>query len=58
MTESSIGMSAIGHLLPLLDYVDMDGALLLQNDPAEGVILRDGKVFFPKENGLGGRLKD
>ncbi len=57
MTESSIGMSAIGHLLPLLDYVDMDGALLLQNDPAEGVMLRDGKVFFPEENGLGGKLK-
>ncbi len=56
MTESSIGMSAIGHLLPLLDYVDMDGAMLLQNDPATGVMLHDGQVFFPKENGLGGKL--
>ena len=57
MTESSVGMSAIGHLLPLLDYVDMDGALLLKNDPATGVKLRDNQVFFPKENGLGCGLK-
>jgi L-Ala-D/L-Glu epimerase len=57
MTESSVGMSAIGHLLPLLDYVDMDGALLLKNDPATGIFLRDNQVFFPKENGLGCGLK-
>ena len=57
MTESSVGMSAIGHLLPLLDYVDMDGALLLKNDPAKGVMLRDNQVFFPEENGLGCSLK-
>ncbi len=35
MTESSIGIAPIGHLLPLLDYVDMDGALLLKNDLAQ-----------------------
>jgi hypothetical protein len=28
MTESSVGISAIAHLLPQLDYVDMDGAYL------------------------------
>jgi L-Ala-D/L-Glu epimerase len=56
MTESSVGISAIGHLLPLLDYVDMDGPLLLKNDIATGVILKDGKAFFPKENGIGSRL--
>jgi L-Ala-D/L-Glu epimerase len=57
MTETSIGMSAIGHLLPMLDYVDMDGALLLKNDPAQGVFLKDNQVFFPDENGLGCQLK-
>jgi L-Ala-D/L-Glu epimerase len=57
MTESSIGMSAIGHLLQLLDYVDMDGALLLKNDPAKGVFLEDNQVFFPNENGLGCSLR-
>jgi len=57
MTESSIGISAIAHLLPLLDYVDMDGALLLQADPADGVKIVDGKVYYADRNGIGGRLK-
>jgi L-alanine-DL-glutamate epimerase-like enolase superfamily enzyme len=56
MTESSIGITAIAHLLPLLDYVDMDGALLLSNDPAEGVLIQHGKVRFPERNGIGAKL--
>ena len=35
MTESTVGISAIAQLLPLLDYVDMDGAVLLAEDIAE-----------------------
>lgn len=57
MTESSVGISAIAQLLPLLDYVDMDGALLLSNDPATGVVIQDGKVFFSTLPGTGARLK-
>jgi L-Ala-D/L-Glu epimerase len=53
MTETSIGISAIAHASPLLDYVDMDGALLLANDPAHGVQFDYGKVIFSDENGLG-----
>ncbi len=53
MTESSIGISAIGQLLPLLDYVDMDGALLLSNDPADGVHIKNGKAIYPDRNGIG-----
>lgn len=56
MTESTVGISAIAQLLPLLDYVDMDGALLLKNDVAEGVLIRDAQVFFPNRNGTGVRL--
>lgn len=56
MTESSIGISAIAQLLPLLDYVDMDGALLLKNDPAIGVKIENGKVIFPEANGIGAKL--
>ena len=56
MTESSVGISAIAQFLPLLDYVDMDGALLLKKDIAEGVILADGKISFPNRNGTGVRL--
>ncbi len=54
MVESSIGCSAIAQLLPLLDYVDMDGSLLLADDPAKGVkVLEDGTVVLPDGNGLG-----
>ena len=37
MNESSIGSAAIAHLLPYLDYVDMDGPLLLKEDLATGL---------------------
>lgn len=53
MTESSVGISAIAQLLPLLDYVDMDGALLLSKDIARGVTIEDGKVSYAPGNGTG-----
>lgn len=57
MTESSVGISAIAHLLPLLDYVDMDGSLLISNDPATGVTFDYGKVLYAEENGTGAQLR-
>ncbi|MCP9201163.1 dipeptide epimerase [Gramella sp. GC03-9] len=57
MTESTVGISAIAQLLPQLDYVDMDGAMLLKGDIAEGVqILPDATVIFPQKNGSGVKL--
>jgi L-alanine-DL-glutamate epimerase-like enolase superfamily enzyme len=56
MTESSVGISAIGQLLPLLDYVDMDGAALLAKDIATGVVVERGRCRFPDVNGNGVRL--
>lgn len=56
MTESSVGISAIAHLLPMLDYVDMDGALLLSKDIAKGVLIKDGLVTYSPENGIGAKL--
>jgi len=53
MTESSVGISAIAHLLPLLDYVDMDGAILLAEDIATGITLENGVVHYSKLNGTG-----
>lgn len=52
-TESTVGISAIAQLLPLLDYVDMDGALLLAEDVATGVTIDCGRVRYPQENGCG-----
>jgi len=53
MTESSVGISAIAHLLPLLDYVDMDGALLLSKDIATGVTIKDGVISYSELYGTG-----
>jgi L-alanine-DL-glutamate epimerase-like enolase superfamily enzyme len=53
MNESSIGSAAIGHLLPLLDYVDMDGTLLLDEDIATGLLIENGKVTLSEKPGLG-----
>jgi L-alanine-DL-glutamate epimerase-like enolase superfamily enzyme len=56
MTESTVGISAISHLLPLLDYVDMDGALLLKEDIAKGVTIDYGKITYAEKNGIGATL--
>jgi L-alanine-DL-glutamate epimerase-like enolase superfamily enzyme len=53
MNESSIGTSAIAQLLPLLDYVDMDGPLLLADDVADGVNFEDGKILYKNYPGIG-----
>ena len=53
MTESSVGISAIAQLLPSLDYVDMDGSVLIANDIAEGPKLENGEIIIPMGNGTG-----
>jgi L-alanine-DL-glutamate epimerase-like enolase superfamily enzyme len=58
MTESSVGISAIAHIAPLLDYVDMDGAMLLAKDPAKGVRIFPDEVLFPEGPGIGAELID
>ena len=58
MTESTVGISAIAQLLPLLDYVDMDGALLLSQDIASGVTIDQGVCHFSEVNGSGVQLLD
>lgn len=56
MAESTVGVSAIAQLLPLLDYVDMDGPLLLKRDIADGVRFSNQQVHFPQGNGTGVEL--
>ncbi|MBT7737531.1 MAG: hypothetical protein HN710_02325, partial [Candidatus Marinimicrobia bacterium] len=41
------------HLSPLVDYADLDGNLLINNDPYRGVLVENGKLVLPKGNGLG-----
>lgn len=53
MTESTVGISGIAQLLPLLDYVDMDGPLLLAKDIATGVTIEKGVVSYSNIPGNG-----
>jgi L-alanine-DL-glutamate epimerase-like enolase superfamily enzyme len=57
MTESSIGISALAHLLPFVDYADLDGALLINNDPSDGVKIIKGEAIFTGGFGHGGGLR-
>jgi len=47
MIESSIGITAAAHLSPLVDHADLDGHLLIDNDPYIGVRIEDGRVMIP-----------
>lgn len=53
MNESSIGTAAIAHLAPTVDYVDMDGPLLLAEDVASGITFDNGIVDVTDRYGLG-----
>lgn len=53
MISSSISVTAAAHLSPLVDYADLDGNLLISNDPYHGVQVREGKLILPDGPGLG-----
>ncbi len=53
MNESTIGSAAIAHFLPQLDFVDVDGPLLLSEDIATGLTYNNGKVTVSNRPGLG-----
>jgi L-alanine-DL-glutamate epimerase-like enolase superfamily enzyme len=56
MNECSIGSAAIAHFLPQLDFVDLDGPLLLKEDLATGLEFDYGSVRVSNAPGLGIRL--
>lgn len=58
MTESSIGISAISHLAPLVNFIDIDGALLLKNDIATGTKIENGCILYSKTYGSGAILNN
>ena len=53
MIETSIGISAAAQLSPLADYADLDGNILITNDPFEGVKIVGGKLVLNEHPGLG-----
>lgn len=57
MNESSLGTAAIAQLAPMLDYVDMDGPLLLKEDIASGVQFEHGRIVYASGPGLGVQMQ-
>jgi L-alanine-DL-glutamate epimerase-like enolase superfamily enzyme len=53
MVSSSVSVTAAAHLSPLVDYADLDGNLLVANDPYPGVQVRQGKLILSDGPGLG-----
>ncbi len=58
MNEGTVGTSAAAHLLPLLDYADMDGTLLLAQDVGTGITIDKGRIVYGEGNGTGVVVKD
>ncbi|HEX6779890.1 MAG TPA: dipeptide epimerase [Ktedonobacterales bacterium] len=58
MIESSLGITAAAQISPLVDYADLDGHLLIDNDPYRGVRVEEGKLILPQEPGLGVTAKE
>lgn len=57
MVESSVGISAAAQLAPMVDYIDLDGNLLISNDPYLGVQLINGNILLNNEPGIGVKEK-
>lgn len=57
MIESSVSITAAAQISPLVDYADLDGALLVANDPFDGVNVEHGKLMLPDRPGLGVRIR-
>lgn len=54
MIESSVLISAAAQLSPLVDYADLDGNLLIVDDPFRGVrIDGDARLILPERPGIG-----
>lgn len=56
MTETSCAISAAAQLAPLVDWADLDGALLIRNDIYQGMTVKDGLCVLPKTAGIGIQL--
>ena len=53
MIETSLGITAAAHLSPLVDHADLDGNLLIADDPFRGALVRDGRLVLPEGPGIG-----
>ena len=51
--ETSISIAAFCHISPLVDYADLDGSLLLKNDPYKIELFQANQIVLPSVPGLG-----
>jgi L-alanine-DL-glutamate epimerase-like enolase superfamily enzyme len=54
--ETSLGISAAAQISGLCDFVDLDGAMLLADDPFGGIGYEEGRIVLPEKPGLGVEL--
>jgi L-Ala-D/L-Glu epimerase len=53
MTETSCAVSAAAQFSPAVDYADLDGNLLIDNDCFDGAVISEGKIILPDKPGIG-----
>ncbi len=53
MTETSCAVTAAAQLSPLVDWADLDGNLLIDNDLFRGILIKNGKIVLPDTTGIG-----
>ena len=53
MVETSLGIAAAAHISGLVDFVDLDGAMLLADDPFSGLGYEKGRILLSESPGLG-----
>jgi L-alanine-DL-glutamate epimerase-like enolase superfamily enzyme len=51
--ETSVAIAAAAHLAPAVEWADLDGNLLITDDPFRAVAVENGRFVFPKRPGLG-----
>jgi L-Ala-D/L-Glu epimerase len=53
MVETSLGATAAAQLGGLVDWLDLDGPLLIANDPFVGARFEGAQLTLPEAPGLG-----
>ena len=57
MVESSVAITAASQIAKLADKLDLDGNILIKNDPYYGAVIKEGHILLPNKPGLGLSLK-
>jgi L-alanine-DL-glutamate epimerase-like enolase superfamily enzyme len=53
MIQTAVGITAAAHLSPLVDFADLDGHLLIRDEPFTGIAITNGKIILNERPGIG-----